>query len=98
VRDPELRRALTPDHPICGKRVLITDDYYPALGRENVALETAGIARVAPDGVVDGEGRHHPLDVLILATGFDTTTFVSPVQVEGLDGRRLEAAWKRASP
>jgi cation diffusion facilitator CzcD-associated flavoprotein CzcO len=94
VEDPEMRQALTPDYPVCGKRVLISDDYYPALVRENVTLETAGIERILPDGVVCKDGTRHALDVLILATGFDTTHFVSPIQVTGRDGRSLDDAWK----
>lgn len=94
IQDPAMREALTPDYPVGGKRVLISDDYYPALTRENVQLETEGIERVTEDGVVTRDGRHHPLDVLILATGFDTTHFVSPMKVEGRGGQSLDAAWK----
>lgn len=94
IRDPEMRQALTPDYPVCGKRVLISDDYYPALTRANVELETGGIERITEDGVLCRDGRHHPLDVLVLATGFDTTHFVEPVKIEGREGRRLQEAWK----
>jgi cation diffusion facilitator CzcD-associated flavoprotein CzcO len=94
IQDPELRRVLTPDYPVCGKRVLISDDYFAALRRENVELRTAGVERVTEDGVLCKDGSRHALDVLILATGFDTTHFVSPLQVEGLGGRTLEQTWK----
>jgi len=66
--DPGLRAALTPDYPIGGKRVLISDDYYPALRRDNVELVASGAARVEDSQVIDGEGRAHEVDVLILAT------------------------------
>jgi cation diffusion facilitator CzcD-associated flavoprotein CzcO len=94
IPDPELRKVLTPDYPVCGKRVLISDDYYDALRRENVTLETSAIERVLPDGVACKDGSRHDLDVLILATGFDTTHFVSPIRVTGRDGRSLEDTWK----
>lgn len=94
VKDPELRRKLTPDYPVGGKRVLIHDDYYPALARENVELVTSPIARVDERGLQTEDGRHHELDVLIWATGFDTTHFLAPMEIEGRDGHVLEAQWK----
>jgi cation diffusion facilitator CzcD-associated flavoprotein CzcO len=94
IRDPEMRKTLTPDYPVCGKRVLISDDYYAALNRDNVTLETSGIERITSDGALCKDGRSHALDVLILATGFDTTHFVSPIQVQGRHGRPLDDAWK----
>lgn len=93
VHDPAIRAALTPDYPICGKRVLISDDYYPALARENVDLVPSGVARITESAVVAGDGSRHEIDVLVMATGFDTTHFLSPMKVEGLDGRALEEAW-----
>jgi cation diffusion facilitator CzcD-associated flavoprotein CzcO len=94
VGDPELRRVLVPDYPIGGKRILIHDDYYPALARENVSLVTAPIDHADPEGLVTADGDSHPFDVLIFATGFDTNSFLAPMAIEGLGGRLLEDAWK----
>jgi cation diffusion facilitator CzcD-associated flavoprotein CzcO len=93
VPDPLLRARLTPDYPIGGKRVLISDDYYPALQRDDVTLVTSGIEEVTEDGIVTAAGEHHPLDVLIFATGFETTGFLVPMKIEGLEGRNLERRW-----
>ena len=93
IAEPRLRAALRPDYPIGGKRVLIADDYYPTLQRPNVALVTAPIAEVTADAVVTRDGAVHPADVLILATGFQTTAFLAPMHIEGLDGQPLERAW-----
>jgi cation diffusion facilitator CzcD-associated flavoprotein CzcO len=93
VADPALRSVLTPDYPIGGKRILIHDDFYPALNRGNVELVTAGIERITPTGVRTTDGRHHELDVLVLATGFKTNPFLAPMRIEGLGGRKLEDAW-----
>ncbi|MGJ3628570.1 flavin-containing monooxygenase [Sphingomonas sp. MMS24-JH45] len=71
VPDADLRAKLTPDYPIGCKRILICDDFYPALMRDNVQLETAGIAAIEPGGVRTADG-FHDLDVLIFATGFET--------------------------
>ena len=61
VADPELRRKLTPDYPIGCKRVLFADDYYPALQRPNVTLETEAIERITPQGVRTRDGVDHAL-------------------------------------
>lgn len=93
VADPELRAALTPTFALGAKRLLISDDYYPALTRENVTLETDGIARVEGDTVVTASGERHRADVMVFATGFDTTDFLAPMEVVGRGGQRLRDAW-----
>ncbi|HEV2688785.1 MAG TPA: NAD(P)/FAD-dependent oxidoreductase [Bryobacteraceae bacterium] len=93
VPDGELRRKLTPDYPIGCKRVLFADDYYPALLRPNVTLETAAIERINAGGVLMRDGPHHPLDVLVYATGFETTGWNWPLEVTGRAGA-LSEVWK----
>lgn len=93
VRDPALRARLTPPYRLGCKRVLLSDDYYPALTRPNVTLETDAIRTVTPDGVTMADGRHHTLDVLVLATGFDVTASLARVPVVGRDGLILARAW-----
>lgn len=95
VADPELRRKLTPDYRLGCKRVLISDEYYPALQLPNVTLENAAVARVEPDAVISAEGRRYPADVIILATGFEVTNRQNdPLEVIGRDGLSMKAAWK----
>ena len=93
VRDPELRRKLTPTHPWGCKRPLITNDFYPAMNRENVELVTEAIERISETGVVTRDGREHRADTIVYATGFETTRFLSALEVEGRGGRRLTDAW-----
>jgi cation diffusion facilitator CzcD-associated flavoprotein CzcO len=93
VPDAGLRAKLTPDYPIGCKRILITDDFYPALCRDNVTLETSGIAGIEPRGVRTADG-FHDLDVLIFATGFETTEWNWSMEVAGLGGRTLKEAWR----
>ena len=93
VADPRLREVLVPDYPVGGKRILISDDYYQALGRENVDLVTSGVDHVTEDGIVTRDGATHPADVLVFATGFQTTAFLAPMRLEGRDGRSLESEW-----
>jgi cation diffusion facilitator CzcD-associated flavoprotein CzcO len=94
VLDPKLQDALVPDYPIGGKRILISDDYYQSLNRSNVEVATAGIERIEEDALLTRDGRRFPVDVLIFATGFESTSFLAPMRIEGLDGRSLHDEWK----
>ena len=94
VADPALRAKLTPDYEIGCKRVLISNDFYPALTRPNVELVTEGITRMTPQGVVDAAGRLHEADVVIYATGFETKSFAGETAITGLGGVSLADAWK----
>ncbi len=94
VPDAAMRRKLTPNYPIGCKRVLFADDYYPALTQPNVALVTERIDRIVPPGVVTKDGVTHELDVLVYATGFETTGWHWSVDVTGKGGFRLADEWK----
>jgi len=94
VADPALRARLTPDTELGCKRVLISNDWYPALQRPNVELVTDAIAEVRPRSLVTRDGREIEVDTLILATGFDATSFLSPMKVYGRSGVELSDAWK----
>ena len=94
ISDPELRKKLTPDYPIGCKRILISDDYYQALVRPNVAVETSPIERITRDGIVTRDGATHPAETIVFATGFETTSFLAPMTIEGLGGRKLEETWR----
>src|SRR5262249_17357520 len=72
VSDPVLRQKLTPDYPICCKRVLFADDLYPAYARPNVSLETNIITRITPTGIETADGAKHVCEVIVYATGFET--------------------------
>ena len=93
VPDAALRAKLTPDYPIGCKRILICDDFYPALMRDDVTLETAAIERIEAGGVRTADG-FHALDVLVFATGFETTEWKWSMDVTGEGGVTLREAWK----
>lgn len=94
ITDPALRRKLTPDYPIGCKRVLISNDYYPALARDNVEVVDTRIENITPTGVRTRDGVEHPADVLIYGTGFQATEFLSPMQITGRNGLSLNQAWR----
>lgn len=93
VPDAGLRKKLSPDYPIGCKRILFADDYYPALMRPNVSLVTQGIERITPKGIETKEGKAHDFDVIVYATGFETTGWHWSVDVVGKGGRRLNDEW-----
>ena len=94
VKDPDLRRKLTPDYTMGCKRVVLSDTYYPALVREDVSVVTEPIVAVMPDGVVTEEGTVHELDALVLATGFDPKGSYAHLQIAGRDGRSFAEEWQ----
>ena len=69
---------VVPDYPPGCKRILISNDYYPALRRDDVTVTTSPITRVEPDAIVTADGERHEVDTIILGTGFETTQFLAP--------------------
>lgn len=97
VVDPALRARVTPDYAIGCKRILLSNDWYRTLQRENVALVTDGISEVRPNAIATRDGREHPVDTIILATGFAATDFLAPMKVFGRTGAELSDAWKNGA-
>jgi cation diffusion facilitator CzcD-associated flavoprotein CzcO len=93
VADPELRRRLTPDYRMGCKRVLIANDFYPAVQQPNVELVTDAILEITPRGILTADGAERALDVLIYGTGFKPMDVLSPAVILGKGGRDLNVTW-----
>ncbi|QCB49642.1 NAD(P)/FAD-dependent oxidoreductase [Rhodococcus sp. PAMC28707] len=93
VKDPVLRRKLTPDYAFGCKRPTFSNKFYPALSRDNVAVETAGIARVVSAGIVTTDGRTHEVDTIVLGTGFTVAGHSGFRRIRGRDGQSLADVW-----
>ncbi|MDG4826538.1 NAD(P)/FAD-dependent oxidoreductase [Asanoa sp. WMMD1127] len=93
ITDPALRRALTPSYRLGCKRVLLSDDFYPALNRPNVTLVTSPITGVTRDALVTADGVAHAADTIIFGTGFQVTDPPLASVIRGVDGRTLAQAW-----
>lgn len=93
VDDERLRRALTPDYPFRCKRVLLGDEFYRALQRDNVELVTDPIERIDASTVLTEAGRRVEADAIVLATGFETSRYLSGIEVVGPGGSRLHERW-----
>ncbi|MCV7157772.1 flavin-containing monooxygenase [Mycolicibacterium brisbanense] len=93
IRDPDLRRELTPDYePMC-RRLILSGGFYRAMQRDNVDLVTEAIDHVEPRGIVTADGVLHEADVIALATGFDAHAYMRPMCLTGLGGVTLGEAW-----
>lgn len=97
IPDPVLREKLRPDYVMGCKRILLSDDYYPSLLRDNVELVTEGIREIVPNGVVTSDGEMREVDALVLATGFQAADAVAPFTVTGRNGRELNDAWRNGA-
>ena len=97
VKDPAKRAVLTPDFEPGCKRILISDDYYPALIQPNVEVLRQGVQEITPTGVIGEDGIERKCDVIIYATGFQSTEFLTPMHVYGRDGASLNAVWKEGA-
>ncbi|WP_330185070.1 NAD(P)/FAD-dependent oxidoreductase [Nocardia sp. NBC_01503] len=93
VKDPDLRRKLTPDYQAMCKRLVVSDRFYAMVQRPDVELVTSGIDHVRDTGVVTADGELHELDILVLATGFDSHAYMRPMAITGTGGHTLDQAW-----
>jgi cation diffusion facilitator CzcD-associated flavoprotein CzcO len=93
INDPELERKLTPDYRLGCKRILPSNNFYPAMARPNVALQTAGIARIEGNRVIANDGAEHELDVLVCGTGFAIEEVFAQLDLRGRGGLTLSEAW-----
>jgi len=97
IADPWLRAKCVPDYLMGCKRVVFSNDWYPALARPNVTLVTDQIERIVSDGVITADGTTCTVDVMIYGTGFRAVEFLAPMAVSGLDGLRLQQAWQEGA-
>ncbi|MBJ8343493.1 NAD(P)/FAD-dependent oxidoreductase [Antrihabitans sp. YC2-6] len=94
IDDPELRKKVTPDYTLGCKRILMSDEYYPALNRDNVEVITDGIAEVTEHGIVTDDGIERHADAIIYGTGFHVSDPIGPMQVVGKGGVEIRDSWK----
>lgn len=93
ISDPVLREKLTPDYDYGCKRILRSDEFYPALTRNNVELVTEGISEITPTGIKTSDGVERDFDVIIYATGFKSQAFGRSTVITGTGGLTLDERW-----
>jgi cation diffusion facilitator CzcD-associated flavoprotein CzcO len=94
VKDPSLRKKLKPSYTPGCKRLLPSNDYYPALTKDNVEVVTDAVAEVREHSIVTVDGTERDIDVLVLATGFHVTDNPMMERIRGRDGRSLLDQWR----
>jgi cation diffusion facilitator CzcD-associated flavoprotein CzcO len=97
VKDPEVRKALTPNFPFGCKRIIQESRFYAMMNRENVTLVPFAVQRVTEDGIVAANGIEYPVDVLLIGTGFYAQDFLGSFRALGLDGRNLREVWRESA-
>jgi long-chain acyl-CoA synthetase len=97
MSDPEEIAAAIPDYRLLCNRLLLSNDWYPTLGRDDVHLVGSAVQSVTPTGVVTADGRSIDADVLIWCTGFKASEFLSPINIIGRDGIDLHAQWQHGA-
>jgi cation diffusion facilitator CzcD-associated flavoprotein CzcO len=94
INDPALRRAVTPTFQMGCKRILLSNDWYPMLERDNVSLVTEGIQSVQGNSIVTADGVTREVDAIVMATGFHVTDSPTFDKIKGADGRTLGEMWR----
>ena len=99
VKNPELRRILTPNYQIGCKRILISDDYYPALQNPAVEVISDKITQITSHGIITNDGSEMKVDAIILGTGFFVAEypekFIKDYTIQGLNGENLFQKWTK---
>jgi hypothetical protein len=83
-----------PDYPLGCKRILISNEWYPAVTRPNVEVISAGLSEIQGNQVVGADGTEREVDAIIFGTGFATNDFLAPMQITGLEGMNLRETWR----
>jgi len=94
VADADLRRMLTPSYRIGCKRVLVSDDYLPALAQPNVEVIGAALAAIDGTAAIAADGARRDVDAIVFGTGFRATDPILAPSIFGIGGRSLSEKWQ----
>lgn len=94
VGDPQLRKRLIPDYNFGCKRILLSNEFFPAMARANVELVTQDVREIRPHSIVDVTGTERAVDCIVFATGFSASDFLAPMKIAGIGGQDLHQCWK----
>jgi cation diffusion facilitator CzcD-associated flavoprotein CzcO len=95
VKDPELRKKLTPKYKPGCKRILISDNFYQAVADPKTEVITDGIQRVTRDGIITVDGAERKVDAIVCATGFHVTDWYAYLDIKGAHGEDVGDRWNR---
>lgn len=89
----DLMKKCVPEFPVFGKRLIIDNNWYQHMAREDVTLVDDAIRRFHPNGIETADGTIHEFDVVVFATGFNTNRFLWPMDVVGKSDVSLDKRW-----
>lgn len=95
VKDPDEVAAAIPDYRLLCNRLLLSNDWYPTIGRDHVHLVGAAVDSVDETGVYTVDGRHIDADVIVWCTGFKASEFLAPITIHGRGGVDLHEQWSQ---
>lgn len=95
---PDLLEKLVPDYAPMVRRPVVDNHWYKSLTRDNVDLVTSGIERLTKNGIETSDGKHHEVDLIVFATGFEVDKFLWPAEYRGEKGVSLRDYWGPKSP
>jgi cation diffusion facilitator CzcD-associated flavoprotein CzcO len=90
---PDLKEAVTPKYSFAGKRTILNGEFYPTLLRPNVELIPRAVSRLTRSGVVDSAEVETPVDLVVMATGFQQANVLRSLRVVGRSGRSIHDIW-----
>ena len=93
IDDPKLQEQLIPSYDLGCKRVLVSDDFYQTLNRENVELVPSAVDAFTEDGLLAVDGVARNFDIIVCATGYDFHSHMLAIEVIGEGGRTLSTEW-----
>ena len=93
IKDVRTRKLMTPDYPLGCKRILISDNFYQTLNRDNVRVIPEGIQRIDGHSLITSDGQSHAADIIVFATGFDVEQQMYATEMVGVDGISLTQHW-----
>ena len=94
----DLLEKCLPTYPPYGKRMLVDNEWFPTLRRNNVHLVAEAVNYITTTGIVDASGTATDFDVIILATGFQAGNLLSPLDIRGKSGTALREVWRTDNP
>lgn len=98
IKDPELVKKMIPAHPPWSSRPVVVDpadSVLDSIQQDNVELISSGAVQLTDNGIIDGDGAHHEVDVIVWATGFKAHDFLYPMTITGRDGMTLDKLWEK---
>ena len=94
----ELMKKVIPDYPPYGKRMLMDNNWFKMLMKDNVQLITDKIQKINKNSIITDRGDLYNIDAIVTATGFTASKMIWPIKVKGKKGISLNKYWNEDNP